>query len=276
MYKIKLFEMANDVPPTYYDVQSITKAALGLVYAKEGVDTSAPLWPAWKDSDLTLQDALDHHAGMHDDDGPFTFDYNAFRGAVGKDATAYAEKHLRQRQRCKGEFGYSNLAWQLLAYRFGEVAGKTPDKALADLIGRGGWMWEPDAKGTCLGPHGLSMTKAAAKRLGAAAREQFKEADFVQETPISFWSFANIEAVRYVHNGWFAYKKPYFTMYATGFLAQYIVVRGEEVHLQLRAKEPICEGNPYFDFDKVTDEENAFLKSLVQSSTLALTGWRVT
>jgi hypothetical protein len=65
-------------------------------------------------------------------------------------------------------------------------------------------------------------------------------------------------------------------MYASGFLAQYIVVRGEEVHLQLRAKEPICKGNPYFDFNKVTEEEGRFLTSLVESPTLALTGWCVT
>ena len=205
---------------------SITKAALGLVYASEQIDTSQLFWPPWESSTLTLNDVLHHRAGMHDDDERYgkKFDYWGFRDHVKSDATLYAEEILAKNPGTPGEFGYSNLAWQLLSKRFGDIAGITPAQALEKLIGTQGWSWETDQKGTHLGPHGLKMTKDAAKRLGDAALTLFTEKDFQITTPKWFWKNDNIPQDRFVHNGWFSYKTPRFVMYAAGFLLQYVVV----------------------------------------------------
>jgi hypothetical protein len=214
---------------------SITKAALGLVYAYSGVEDSHLLWPAWLDSDLTIEDVLLHRAGMHDDDGPHKFNYQAFRSAVKRDATAYAENLLRARKGRRGDFGYSNLAWQLVAKRFEEITGNAPDVVLRQIIGSGGWAWEKDNAGACLGPHGLKLTTEAAGRLGNSAQAMFKSADFQTPTPDWFWASEIAgNGPRYVHKGWFAYKSPIFLMYAHGFRDQYVAVCEGRAYVQLR------------------------------------------
>ena len=244
-----------------HDVMSITKAALGLAYAHSGADTSQPLWPAWVDSELTIADVLLHRAGMHDDDGPNVFDYWTFRKAVKHDATAYAETLLRNRKGQRGEFGYSNLAWQLLARRFEEITGRAPNAVLEEIIGAGGWVWEKDKAGCCLGPHGLRMTTEAAARLGNAAQVIFRETDFQTPTPEWFWPNENAgSGPRTVHNGWFAYKLPVFMMYASGFKAQYVAVCRGETHVQLR-------GDTQEKFDnEPSEQEYEFLSRVVHGS----------
>ena len=243
----------------FHDVMSITKAALGLVYASEKIDTAQRLCPAWEASGLTLEDALHHRAGMHDDDGRHgaQFDYWKFRERVKGDATTYAREILSRRVGKKGEFGYSNLAWQLLAGRFLEVAGITPEEALEKLIGHDGWTWETDGIGTHLGPHGLEMTPDAARRLGEAAKQQFTPQDFQVQTPDWFWSRENIPQTRFVHNGWFAYKEPRFVMYAAGFMLQYVVVTPMAVLVQLRGDDP------EINADSLEPDEISFLSETV-------------
>jgi hypothetical protein len=244
---------------------SITKGAIGLCYLHHGVDTSQPLWPAWGGCKLTLEHCLNHHAGMHDDDGKHTFDYDEFREAVKSNATDYSEKLLRRRKGTPGEFGYSNLGWQLLAYRFEEITGFLPSTALASIIGTEGWTWETDKSGHCLGPHGLEMTKNAAIRLGTAAEKYFKPQDFVLTTPLWFWNFNTNEALgrRYVYHGWFSYKtiagNPVFLLYAAGFMLQYIVVTKNDVQVQLR-------GSKQSDFDNEPSQQHSdFFDRIVQN-----------
>lgn len=265
-----------------HDVMSITKAALGLVYTHEGVDTTLPLWPGWKDSDLRLEDALHHRAGMHDEGGKF--DYWGFRRALRGDVTQYAVAKLERVKGSRGEFGYSNLAWQLLAFRFEEVTGISPTVALERLLGNTGWTWEKDETGTCLGPHGLLMTPQAARKLGEAAMWYYTAGDFKVLTPRWFWKDESLPENRYVHNGWFAYKSPSlegfatnffryarngslltqetsFVMYASGFLNQYIVVAGQKVYVQLRGAR-----RQQFDRQSITAREDRFLQGVIDHS----------
>lgn len=245
-----------------HNVMSITKGAIGLVYSHHGVDTSLPLWPAWEGCKLTLEDCLNHHAGMHDDDGKFNFDYDSFRKSVKSNATNYSEKLLSTRKGKPGEFGYSNLGWQLLAYRFEEITGLKPSTILASIIGTEGWTWETDAAGHCLGPHGLEMTVNAAKRLGVAAQNYFKTDNFLLTTPPGFWNYNTHPALgrRYVYHGWFCYKEPVFILYAVGFMLQYVVVVQNDIKVQLR-------GATQSDFDDPPSEEHQmFFNSIVDKA----------
>lgn len=237
-----------------HNVMSITKGAIGLLYAHAGVDVTQPLWPRWKDTSLTLEDALHHRAGMHDDDGPHKFDYDAFRQAVKRSATSYAARILVERKSTGPRFGYSNLAWQLLAFRFEEITGTRLNSALEKLIGPFGWKWETDGAGTCLGPYGLEMSGAAARRLGDVAMWLLKEEDFTTKCPAWFWPHQGI-GKRFIHNGWFAVKEPRFVMYAVGFRDQYLVVSALRTRVQLRG-----DAQAKFDHESTPDEA-AFLRN---------------
>lgn len=176
------------------------------------------------------------------------------------DATSYAEEQLNPPN--KKTFGYSNLAWQLLAFRFEEITGVLPSTILENIIGTEGWSWETDAVGHCLGPHGLNMTVQAAKRLGSVAKSYFEPSDFVLTTPSWFWNFNNHPVLgrRYVYHGWFCHKAPIFILYSVGFMLQYIVVLPDDIRVQLR-------GSKQADFDKAPSEKHAaFFGSVVEQA----------
>ena len=214
---------------------------------------------------MTLEHCLNHQAGMHDDDGEFKFDYESFREAVKRNATEYAEKLLSRRKGTPGTFGYSNLGWQLLAFRFEEITGMSPAVVLTRIIGSVGWTWETDASGHCLGPHGLEMTVNAAVRLGSAARMYYPEEVFKISTPSWFWRFNNDPALgrRYVYHGWFCHKSPVFIMYALGFMLQYIVVTKNDVHVQLR-------GSKQSDFEQEPSQQHLeFFEKIAKKEILS-------
>ncbi len=123
-----------------------------------------------------------------------------------------------------------------------------------------GWMWERDAEDV-FGPTRPQHDKSR----GEAARcEGAGEFDFVRATPAEFWK-NDIESPRYVHNGWFAYKKPYFTMYASGFLAQYIVVRGKKCTCSCARKSPSVKATHTLSLTRSPTRKTDFLKDLWES-----------
>lgn len=247
---------------------SITKAVIGLLYRVYKVDDTAPFLTHVQGqaagNGTQIRMALNHRAGMHDgDDG--VFDYNGFRYAVDRkmDMFEYAKSHLASNPK-PGEFGYSNLAWQILARRFHDLTGMHCDAALEKMIGHGGWTWECDAAGCPLGPHGIDVDPAAAVRIGELAHKTFDVSDFTILTAPDFWPYEELPSPRYVCNGWLAVKSPVFLMYAMGFQSQYIVVINGEVIIQLR-------GNDQKFFDEAApDAERLLVKRLLQERALLL------
>lgn len=248
---------------TTHNVLSITKAVIGLLYRVYKVDESEPFLTD-AGPGVRIKMVLDHQGGMHDDD---SFQYDSFRQAYerGEDMFEYAKQNLASQPR-PGEFGYSNLAWQILARRFHDLTGVHCNAALEKMIGAGGWTWECDATGCPLGPHGIEMDTLVACKIARLADTTLQQSDFVSATDADFWPFEELPSPRYVCNGWFAVKSPVFLMYAAGFQSQYIVVTDSEYTIQLRGQ-----SDADFDLERPPpDNERLLIKRLLQERALRL------
>jgi hypothetical protein len=138
------------------DTMSVTKSAIGLMYAiHEPVPLATTLLdhPARR---VSYGDALNMMSGLHTE-----FDYFKFRDIVkgDGDVTAYALGELMEHStQAPQTFEYNDMMYQLLASRFPDLRAR-----FAEFMGgEDGWSWETDGAGTCLGPHGLSMTPECA------------------------------------------------------------------------------------------------------------------
>ena len=230
---------------------SITKAAIGMVYHVSPPKTKTICG-------IPLVDALNMMSGYNDD----AWNYDEFRKQVedNKNLAEYAKKRLKTAGRVK-KWCYNNLVYQLLASNMKDVANKFGDfigdsagelKQDDNLYFKHGksWKWEHTKNGEALGPHGLWMTEACAKKFGELSRPHFKMKSFrrVQFDPRD-WGGVGSGILQHYGSGWFFAKNAY----AIGYRAQVIAVTPKEVKTQLYEE----------DWDKeLTDEQNKFIDNM--------------
>jgi hypothetical protein len=191
-----------------YDVKSVTKAAIGLMYAIHKPRASLGL--------LNM-------TAFHE-----RWSYAAFRTAVNRGVPLKAFAKARLTPKPDQKFEYCNLAYQILASDFPGVS-----KAFGEFVGRpvlrktdrwyegDGWKWE-HSHGEHLGPHGLRLSNEVGVIFGERARSILKRlARQSVEVNGNFSGCGKDVLDRYSH-GWF------FTAderaFAVGYVAQIIAV----------------------------------------------------
>jgi hypothetical protein len=206
--------------------------------------------------------ALNHTTGISDS----TWDYNTFRAHVDSPGLIKKSTELLLAAHrdvfAEKKFEYNNLIWQILSARYLELYNETVSCTLRRLLRSKSLIWEEDADGIPLGPHGLELTKKQATKLGMLVKSHIHtiqpkyHGPQVTEPVYS----ASVSGV-YVVFGWFV--SPEIT-WALGYLCQYIAYRksDETVHLQLRARLP--HNDIYYIHDALTEEESDFIKQLIE------------
>jgi hypothetical protein len=230
--------------PAWVDTKSITKSAIGLMYHIHR-DTMCR-----DDSYIThknkrivrVKDALCHTTGY---DETNNFDYGAFREQAespeqGSPMFEYSCGAMRgTRTNAPGVFSYSNIVYQLLASTF-EVDGKDIVQCFGewlDLVRGVDWEWETSVgSNEPLGPHGLFLTPAAARKFARLARGEIERSmDIIREDaqPVGDYDWPAFRA-NFYWNGWWIAKD--FTFWiAHGYICQFIVIdlNTEQTHTQL-------------------------------------------
>ena len=223
-----------------YDVMSITKAAIGLIYHEYNKEfpRNQPL------EFTTIGKALNMRAGKADN----SWDFNKFRDHVEGDADLrkYAVYKLREAEDVDG-MDYSNLTYQLLASNMRDVAGRfgkmMGDPAGDELVRETSWnnkdvyfkkgkewKWEHTKSGEPLGPHGLYMTQAVCKRFGELAKPRVLGMSAEEKEPVQWWNGIGKEEFTHYWNGWFLTAT---NAYAVGYVVQVIALTPSGVLTQI-------------------------------------------
>ena len=214
-----------------YDLMSITKAAIGLMYIN-----------------VKGYDDLLNMVGYTED-----WDYEDFRKQVHQrtDLKAYARKRLKK----EGiSFLYCNLAYQVLAsempevaFKFGEFIGRPVIQRTRRWVYGNGWKWE-HSNYQPLGPHGLHMTKELGYILGSKAVPLLKN---VIGIPLKGgWGGCGKNILQRYWHGWFLVDKSAF---AIGYVSQIIAVKPGSVSIYFYKE----------DWDNLNENGEEFLLKII-------------
>lgn len=202
----------SDVTQKMYDVMSITKAVIGIMYYIHK--------PPHTNQKLLNMVGYDE-----------AWDYDDFRVQVEAKTNlkAYAMGRLN---RNTGGFSYCNLAYQVLASdmpdvatKFGEFIERPVTSVTSNWICGDGWKWE-HSNGQPLGPHGLHMTEEVGCLFGAKARP-FLQGDKGVLLG-NGWGGCGSEVLQRYWHGWFFKEN---IAYAIGYVSQMIAVSPETVRV---------------------------------------------
>ena len=202
----------SDVTHKMYDVMSVTKAVIGIMYYIHK--------PEYTNQGLLNMEGYDE-----------AWDYDDFRNQVEAetDLKAYAMGRLN---RNTGGFSYCNLAYQVLASdmpevatKFGEFIERPVTSVTSNWTYGDGWKWE-HSNGQPLGPHGLHMTEEVGCLFGAKARPFLQG---VKGVPLgNGWGGCGSEVLQQYWHGWFFKGN---IAYAIGYVSQMIAVSPETVRV---------------------------------------------
>jgi CubicO group peptidase (beta-lactamase class C family) len=207
--------------------KSLTKSAIGLAYAWAGIDESR-LLVVINGKNVLVGDALRHTTGLSAE-----FDYFEFIEAP--DATQLAIEKLSRPAAVRDTkfFEYDNYMSQILAAGFKKLSGgREIDDVLQEILGEDAeFRWTRDSTGTPLGPNGLFLNNASARRMGQRARELL-QLHTRARVPSEHWAHEhNADILNYVHGWWETVNG---TLIGIGYRAYYIVAAAEEdVKVQL-------------------------------------------
>jgi hypothetical protein len=206
-----------------YEVMSVTKAVIGLVYTQRG--------------SVTEEEAgLLNMQYREDWDDDLTF--KEFRDKVenGGSLLEFAQLRLHKQD----QFSYCNLAYQLLASRypnlpqdFGKLIGRPQTARDAKWAYGNGWKWEISKSGEVLGPHGLHITDEVGMLIGEVAKSLF-----VDVKPVNTgegWGGIGAGMLNRYYRGWFFRGDGAF--FAIGLVAQIIGVHGDKVSVSFREQD---------------------------------------
>ena len=205
----RMFEQMN----LLVESKSLTKSAVGLCYAAEGVP-DATLLVKIDGTQVTVGDALRHTTGFGGD-----FDYGNFVDAA--DATEFALRALEKAPRVQG-FSYNDYMYQILAARFEEFSSNGGlETVLAHILGAKSFDWGKDSTGTPLAPNGLKLSHESAEAMGHAARRLLDDTVPRHLLPTEGWWQGHHRGLRnYVHGWW---ETADGTLIAIGYRRYYIV-----------------------------------------------------
>ncbi len=212
--------------PELFDVKSITKAAIGVMYHihSDLYHRANKLF-----GNCTIGEALNHQSGYH-----AQFDYNEFRNYVdhargsidGLPLSMYCKKKMENGKfDSQKQFGYSDYMYQVLASNFKGIAEK-----FGEWLGlqRGvHWEWEHCGK-EALGPHGLQLSHRACevfatKSHGFLLDEFKKNGTSCDGYEWSKWGHWGSSFDPYLYwNGWWLTKN--LIAIAHGYIWQFICV----------------------------------------------------
>ena len=259
---------------TPYNVMSITKAAIGLMYHIH--EKEFRRWEEFKHEGNVLCSvgaALNMMTGYGDDQ----WDFDDYRKQVESSPPANLEMYTKQKlaeAEHASSWRYNNLAYQLLASNMPDVAerfGKFMGDKAGDLIkethtleykvdgeqktarydvwfkGGKSWKWEHTSAGEPLGPHGLWMTPSFSKDLGEKARKHFDVArgERIQIPVGRGWgNYITESKMKQYWNGWWFSDR---CTYAIGNQCQIIAITPKDVQVQIHKMNWL---------DPLTDEKN--------------------
>jgi CubicO group peptidase (beta-lactamase class C family) len=225
-----------------FESKSLTKSAVGLAYARAGVNETLVLVDIGG-TPVTVGAALRHSSGFGND----TWDY--FKFVAADDAYQWSVDTLAKAQRVEG-FEYNDSMYQILATRFEELALRKIDDVLKELIGDAPFSWDRDARGSPLGPNGLRLSHEAARRMGEAARMLMLPRPWVL-VPKDHWALSHHPDIRFYVNGWWeTFNRD---LIGIGYRHYYIVARADGgVFVQLYDDDYVSEP---------TDEQVNFAKT---------------
>lgn len=194
---------------TLYDVMSITKAVIGLMY----IDVDG------------YEDLLNMEGYIEN------WDYDDFRRQV-KQNTNLKKYALNRIKKTSSDFSYCNLAYQVLAsemkdiaFKFGEFVDRPVVKKTRRWVYGNGWKWE-HCNSQALGPHGLHITKEIGNIIGIKAKPLLK---LSMGIPLKEgWLGYGKNVLEKFWHGWFIKDKMTF---AIGYVSQTIAIKTNKVEI---------------------------------------------
>ena len=205
--------------PVLYDVMSITKAAIGVMYHvhRGRFPRNTLLFDG-----CTIGDALNHVSGYTAE-----FDHAAYRVCVEDptstrgDLYAYCRAKLATGPPVEGErrtFHYSDYMYQVLASHFTDIVERFSE--WFGLPKDVDWSWEKTGGGEALGPHGLHLSRRACQLFGDRCRRMVLHDSASERQQCRGYSWSAFEPAAY-WNGWW-YSGGFAV--AHGYVSQFICI----------------------------------------------------
>jgi len=248
-----------------FNVMSITKSAIGLMYHRSNVSRATPLFLM---NGLTVGEALNMMSGFNEETA---WDYEAFRNHR-SNITEYTLRQIQTHfHKPTRSFMYSNLLYQWLACAYEGLTQRHLLQDFRDWMGTTkGWKWEQDEQGVPLGPHGLYMTEWGVQRYATRAQPLLSNLTDMVSVPRGFWGVHNWNDkgdLKHYWNGWFLSDR---WAYAIGHRAQVIAVSTESLKYEYQLIQDMFDGELemkyYFFIDNL--ERSSKNKNLLQIGAL--------